>query len=641
MANEDAHGYDFTSLTLNSDMNLSIDADLKNTDADKITATTLTANGHNIIINAIHIMTDAEGDSQNITLTSDSQFENVLKLSDDILSNITKATGVTKSYSATYSNFGKWADGSDSGLDTDKGILVFDAEASTLANAVVKVADVKGYVLPATNEEVEKNLGTLVGQSLTITGNNKEIHANDYNGMTLGTGANNQALYVNDVADISGFTTPFITNGANGTVTVNAVNTNLVFSNNTDSGVYRDVNNSGTINLNAGAGRSITFDGAVIGADGTLVINNDSTLNGGEYIFNSTLGGTLDIHNSAVIRLGSKEQENGSTTYGVLALEGFHPQGGTVTLDLRNDHIDTHHFGNVIQDASVDHWLDIDLDAKTSDRFTADSTTAVSGDILIGKLNLISGSGDDEMVVNLSKNSFRFAMSLTPNFSIENDIRKATGVTYDVRTLDYDFLSGNFIFNAKRFNPNGGTVDMVYKTSRDYLELGKGNHATYNDFTTSPDANHTYVVILNGNIYYFKPNESTEKLNDAIIDLAATGSLAIKQVTSNDDYIFELDGKYYTYSVALLPKSIWEEDDSNANAGNYHFYEINGTSSDYHNIVLRTDFMNAVDTTTWTESDAATASTYYWSSGKIPLASDIKPVIDGEGNLTSKRNDTF
>ncbi|MEE3350294.1 MAG: hypothetical protein VZR09_09695, partial [Candidatus Gastranaerophilaceae bacterium] len=632
MANDDSHGYNnFTSLTLNSDMNLSIDADLKNTDADKITATTLTANGKNIIINAIHIMTDAEGSSKNITLTSDPQFEDVLKLSDDILSNITKATGVTKSYSATYSNFGKWADDSDSGLDADKGILVFNSLPNTLANTIVELADVKVYILPDTNEEVEKNLSTLVGQSLTITGNNKEIHANDYNGMTLGTGANNQALYVNDVADISGFTTPFITNGENGTVTIN----NSVFTNNKSLTEYVDVYNSGTINLNAASGKTVTFNGAVIGDDGTLVINNDPTVKGGEYIFNSTLGGTLDIHNSAIIRLGSKEQENGSTTYGVLALTGFHPQGGTVTLDLRNDHIDTHHFGNVIQDASVDHWLDIDLDAKTSDRFTADSTTAVSGDILIGKLNLISGSGDDEMVVNLSKNSFRFAMSLTPNFSIENDIRKATGVTYDVRTLDYDFLSGNFIFNAKRFNPNGGTVDMVYKTSRDYLELGKGNHATYNDFTTSPDANHTYVVILNGNIYYFKPNESTEKLNDAIIDLAATGSLAIKQVTSNDDYIFELDGKYYTYSVALLPKSIWEEDDSNANAGNYHFYEINGTSSDYHNIVLRTDFMNAVDTTTWTASDAGTAATYDWANDKIPLASDIKPVIDGEGNLTN------
>ncbi|MBR6098769.1 hypothetical protein IKP85_03400, partial [bacterium] len=424
-----------------------------------------------------------------------------------------------------------------------------------------------------------------------------------------------------------------------GTVAITAADNDVTFTNNsTVNGsdvTYNDIYNIGTINLNAATDKKITFNGAVSGTNGVLVINNDSTVKGGVYQFNGDIDGQImRIYNGATIRLGSYEQEDGSTTYGVLKLAGFEPSGETVTLDLRNDHIDTHHFGNVLQGASVNHLIDVDLTAKTTDRFTADSTTATTGNILVGAINLLTGSGDDEMIINFSRNSFRFAVSLTGD--IMDHITKAAGVTYDVHSVDYDFLSGDLIFNAAEFIPNGGTIDHVYKTSKTYLDLPKGSHATYSssDIVTVRDDDHPYIVVIGNDVYFFAPHESTDDLNNAIIDLASTGALALKEVVSEEDnYIFEKNGKYYTYSTALLPKSVWEEDTSNSS--NYNYYTVGNTGNTYHNISLRTDFLNAIDTTIWTESDAATAAEYTWANNNIPLASNIKPVTDSSGNLIS------
>ena len=500
------------------------------------------------------------------------------------------------------------------------------------------------------------------------------IAGGGYAGISVASG---QTLTIQDVSSISGFADTvnggFLTNA--GTVNINAINNNVTFTSNTVNGVYNDVyDNSGTINLNAGTyvegtetkPRIITFNGAVNyvvpespevphPVDGSLVLNGgDESKRGGEYHFNSDLGGKLNLLNGAVIRLGAYNHETGKAygeegytvatdpnkqTYGALRLVEFNPGSNTdhnmVTLDLRNGYVDRHDFGKVTQNASVNHLLDVDINAGKADWFKAKSTTAVSGDILIGAINLITGTNANdspEMVVNLSKNSFRFAMMLTPD--IMSNITKETGVTYDVRSLDYDFLSGNLIFNASYFEPNGGTLDRVYATSRDFLTLGIGEHTKYDSSSLSEtkDNKHPDVVVLGGIIYYFKANEATEELNDAVRNLAATGSTAVRQVAAEDNWIFEKNGKYYTYSTTLLPKSIWEHDldpEHPASASDYSYYTTDGTTNQYYKINLRTQNMNAIDTTTWSRSDEATAGKYIWDTNSP--SSQIKP----GGDLTS------
>ena len=507
-----------------------------------------------------------------------------------------------------------------------------------------------------------------------------------------------QTLTIQDVSSISGFADTvnggFLTNA--GTVNINAINNNVTFTSNTVNGVYNDVyDNSGTINLNAGTyvegtetkPRIITFNGAVNyvvpespevphPVDGSLVLNGNDTAKGGEYHFNSDLGGKLNLRNGAVIRLGAYNHETGKAygeegytvatdlnkqTYGALRLVEFNPGSNTdhnmVTLDLRNGYVDRHDFGKVTQNASVNHLLDVDINAGKADWFTAESTTAINGDILLGGFNLLSGEGSEQKIINLSRNTFRFAMALKPGFDIEQDITKY-GSTYTVKSIDYDFLSGNLVLNADEFQPNGGTIDLVYKTSRDYLRLGKGNHATYSDegataaekdIVKVKDDDHPYVVVINGDVYYFRPKETSDAKNDAIIDLAATGSVAIREVLEDNDYIFkQWDEKkgmyhYYTYSINSLPKSIW--DHTEATKDSYNYYKVvfdtntNGYTTKYYNINLREDFMHDIDTTTWTPSSESEPGTIdpdytWWPAGAtIPGASNFKPYMSG-GDLT-------
>lgn len=486
--------------------------------------------------------------------------------------------------------------------------------------------------------------------------------------------ASGQTLTIQDVSSISGFADTvnggFLTNA--GTVNINAINNNVTFTSNTVNGVYNDVyDNSGTINLNAGTyvegtetkPRIITFNGAVnyvnyadpkYPVKGTLVLNGDSPVKGGEYHFNSDLGGKLNLRNGAVIRLGAYNHETGKAygeegytvatdpnkqTYGALRLVEFNPGSNTdhnmVTLDLRNGHVDKHAFGIVTQNASVNHLLDVDMDAtdgKKADWFTAESTTAVNGQILLGGFNLLSGSGSEQKIINLSRNSFRFAMALKPGFDIATNITYATEDHYDVRTIDYDFLSGNLILNANEFTPNGGTIDLVYKTSKEYLE---GSHYHYTDTDISEDydeTNYPYVVVINGQVFYFKPKESSETKNDAVIDLAATASTAIREVTANDNYVFSKDGHYYSYSISALPKSIWDHTEAPDPAVGYNYYKVvfdtdsNEYTTKYYDINLRTDFMYDIDTTKWEKSDSTKAKDY-WKTvppANIPIASSIK-----------------
>ena len=475
------------------------------------------------------------------------------------------------------------------------------------------------------------------GRNFTIKGAAYSITGGGNAGLSVVSG---QTLTIQDVSSISNFITDVAYNGGfltnAGTVNINALNNNITFTSNKVNGVYNDVYNTGTINLNAGADKSITFGGSVAGSDGVLSVNEDATIPGGTYVFKGDIDGqTLKIYNGATIKLDGN---------GVLKLAGFEPNGQKVTLDLRNNSADLHDFGKVVQNASVNHLLDVNISDLTADRFAATSTTATAGHILIGGLHLFKNpefveNGNGEMIVNLSRNSFRFAMGLTHD--ILSNISYATDVSYRVDTVDYDMYSGNLIFNAAQFEPNGGMLDRVYATSRDYLNLGIGEHKKYysGDLSTTKDPAHPDVVILEGIVYYFKADENgNEELTDAIRNLAATGSAATKEVLSTDNWIFNVGSRYYTYTTTFLPKSMWElEKDSQGHETgsetNYTYYTIGDNGEkEYHKVKLRTDNMNAIDTTHWDRSTAAEATNYSWKdTTTFPLTSNPNYVTEGTG----------
>ena len=455
-SNEVCHDYTLKSLTLdNSDMYIGIDVDLENTNTDRILIPTtsaeqnyLTADGHNIIINAIHILTDGADETTYVTLTNDNRFTDVYKLSDSILSNITTATGVENSYTVSYSNFGKWADGSSSSLAEDKGILVFGVSATdTLATTVVKAGDVKVYILPDGNEEVEQNLGTLVGQSLTITGENKEIHGNDYDGMTLGTGTTTQAVYVNDVAEWSGHSSPAITNGSKGTVNLQ----NVVFTDNDAA----DIDNSGALALSGT--NSIE---KIIDTDGT----GTTSVTGGT----STIGSLIQksVTNSGILNLGDVSTADGITnnTEGGLVLTGgtldssISGDGttvitGDVVLKTKNT-FDTSVINQIAQATTVEK--NGSLNANVAGIGAAVTVNAEGSDI--GKLTLFSQEADG--------GDLNYAVSgdgtviFNRNVNVKADV---TAKTINVSTFtlgETDYNANVVVADGNSFGKTGGTINV-------------------------------------------------------------------------------------------------------------------------------------------------------------------------------------
>ncbi|MBQ7660380.1 MAG: hypothetical protein IJS26_06585 [Alphaproteobacteria bacterium] len=115
-----------------------------------------------------------------------------------------------------------------------------------------------------------------------------------------------------DVAiNIDRLTGSFISNSAGGvggaihhtsggTITLLADDRDILFYGNTDSTGYNDIDNSGTINMNAASPYPIVFGGSITGSNGILNLNNDASAanRGGTYIFNNTVSGnSFNLYN--------------------------------------------------------------------------------------------------------------------------------------------------------------------------------------------------------------------------------------------------------------------------------------------------------------------------------------------------------
>ncbi|MBQ9244931.1 hypothetical protein IJ182_01545 [bacterium] len=495
----------FGTLTLSDNMNFTIDVDLLNTNTDRITATTVNANGHNIIIDAIYLMTDGATDTTYVTLTNNSQFTNVYKLSDTILSNITKAPTVANSYSVSYSDFG-----SVSGLDADKGILVFKSTNDTLAKTVVKEEDVKEYIIPSYNEEVEQDLTTLYGQSLTITGNNKEVHGNNFGGVTLGNGENNQSLYVNDVADFSGFSTAAIINKSKGTVNIS----NSVFKSNTNA----DIDNSGILNLNNTNSFEKIIDtdnnGTMNVLTGVSTVSNTLTQykieisDGAKLINNGTASiGTLNINSGATLTNNSNATvnttgENNSVLSGngIFNVAGTFTNNGTFSqdtlsiknggkfvssgsdsfvvanitndenggyFDSLNNNLDRYTVGKANLSSALNMAIDMTLASdltSDSDTFTLNSTDAGSGTFNISSLNL-TGEGIDKFRQSITNKEIVQKVLNNANENTVLKIDSAVKSMYDVTIAD-EIITGTEDFSGTTIKYNADFGGYEFTRSR-------------------------------------------------------------------------------------------------------------------------------------------------------------------------------
>lgn len=383
-------------LTLNNNTKWTFDVDLSDLTADSLTTTSLTANSNSIIIDAINFLADASTDTTLVTLTTNTAYTDILALSNDIADN--GIEGINYYYNVKYSNFGHWSDGSESGLDSDKGILQFDRVMNTLAFQVRSdIEPDKTYSLSGT-EEVETDLGPLHGTSLVVSGNNEIIDGQGWAGVTLGN--TTQSMDISDVSSFKNFGTVAITNKALGTLTLS----NVTFEDNTTA----DIDNSGTLNL-SGTNHfekiidtdtsgslsitsgtttvgtleqnilSISFD-ATLKNNGTSVIGggtNEGTING-----NGTLSNTGTFTNSGTIHQ-STVFNSGTFTNGGSGITGnVTNSGGTFTNNAQINGTLTVTGGSFINNANITGTV---TNAGTLTTSTANLGSTISN---TGTLNL-------------------------------------------------------------------------------------------------------------------------------------------------------------------------------------------------------------------------------------------------------------
>ncbi|MEE6206993.1 MAG: hypothetical protein VZR95_02955, partial [Alphaproteobacteria bacterium] len=273
--------------------------------SDKITLTSLSGT-QSIIINAINLMVEPTDIYTVNVATGGSALANALTIAAE--DGILKTRGATQWWDVTYTS----ADGLLHFAPGEAPVL------DTLVSWIAKDEADKAYTIASGGEIVAENLGTLVNNKLTVSGNgetttNKVIGGN-FAGVSLGATA--QTLELEDIAEWSGFTGNAVNNGTSGTVKVKNVN----FSNNATA----DIANAGTLEFTGTNSLSkITGDGAMEVKSGTttvaslaqgtltvtsgeLVNNGAATIGGGSNA--GTISGTGSLANS-----GAFENKSGAT----------------------------------------------------------------------------------------------------------------------------------------------------------------------------------------------------------------------------------------------------------------------------------------------------------------------------------------
>ena len=559
LQNESTGVQNFNTLTLNKDMNIAIDVDLENEATDTLKITTEGAeavkvvDGHNIIINAIYILTDGEDTETNVVLTDDSRFQGVYELSDSI--QITKAGPVSGSYTVSYKDF-------DSLVDPDKGILIFTNTVSdTLASTIAKNAGeeaIKEYYLPQIGETVEANLGTLIGKKLTIYGNGEaETNfirgGNTYTGVVIGDGKT-QTLEVNNVNEWSGFTDSAIKNRANGTVKINNVNFSSNTTSDIDNGGALEFTGTNTVNKITGSGSTEIVSGATTftGTTADTITQNSITVTSG------TLTANANVFNVA----------NGITNSGTVDLTG-----GTLDTTITGGNITIS--GNVSSNANYLAGTEINNASKT--------LTLTGGDIKAD----ITGSGTTAItgaVTNEGNNNLYNAITLAASTdtlttgagTLKNTVANSGTVNLTAGTLE-STISGGDITISGDVSSNASNLAGAIANASSNLTLTGG------EISGAISGNGTTIIgtgatVANASTSNTIENAVTLNSGSTLTTVAGAIKNTITGVTSPETTpIVELNGGTlgdYTISNAKIVIA----DDVTANADNLAGTEINNAS---------------------------------------------------------------
>ena len=462
---------------LKSNLNLTIDADLSQTDetkmVDSIHGTSGNVGSNHIVISAINVLADpttAVGMIDAIVATG--TIKDIIQLSSDRIRVVNPETN--KSYIVSYVN------------TDDAGYIHF--LLGKLYSAVHTTGDRQFNM--EEDEENQIDLGEMEGTRLTINGASEtgvayEIHGNGTSGFSIADG---QETIVNDVKDVTGFDGAFITN--NGILTINALHNNSKFSDSI-------VNNS-ELNLNAAEDKTLTMltitgdenSSTIIGGTyedeegvehtysgrvelGTITQNSLEIASGTVSVDADNLSITEGVDNNSVLELGggtlsteiyssgesgqvllkgdlllntsignnllnvyNNKLTIGATSGAEILASGFITSGSE--LDSQNGNIDLISFGELTLNGTLTSKIDVDLDSAVGDEFNATSVNETDNKINISDINLSGDSSYRHTYITVGNDVLSESIE-TEISSVQSD----SGINYSVSYSDTNLIFSN------------------------------------------------------------------------------------------------------------------------------------------------------------------------------------------------------
>ena len=579
MNNDTPGDMELSSLTLSGTNWLALDiAETSPYALDADTITTTTSGSGTLTIYDINYMGEASSTSRKVQiLYSDSALQLALSSSSftqtfpdyDVVTSVNQNTSWTDTYTAThYSNVSRTINVIlDTTTNTHDSLTITSVTESSTSSTqpidtlrAINQAELVGPRSFTTSDEtaiynVTSNIGETTSGNFTVQG---AVSGSDISTLNFGSYT---AFELSNPSTTLTFEDVKVT-GTNNLVTVSDGSAVVNINNSYIDGNIVSATPSvkqGTVNVNSAAADTTTFTGNV-SVDtlnlnsGTLKLTTTADISGtGEFVAD---GGKLDVQDSQMVNYTIND------------------------LTLNND---------------MNYAFDIDLYNVSTDRLILASTLTNPDDsnIVVDNINLITNT--TRRVTNVAIADSNLAGLFTPSGGDWKAISSyVSGVAYDGASVTYNSVTG--ILTFIKYVLSDRTLDRINNESVAYInDPTRGTIQLSATKGTNPNS-----VVINGTKLWYTPTD------DALVNLVATGSGALKEVVDPAGAVFSYDNgvttKYYTYDTADLPISTWTRSEvQSTDNWNYYRTEVNGDKT-YYRVNIETGRLGQSESVTWSEN---------------------------------------
>ncbi|MDD3766497.1 MAG: hypothetical protein PHF89_04825 [Eubacteriales bacterium] len=411
-----------------------------------------------------------------------------------------------------------------------------------------------------------------------------------------------------------------------GTLSLIADSGNIEFTDNKANSVSNAIHtNGGTVNLSAGAGKSITFNDAITSENTTSImnINNNATYNTGSVILNADMSGYL----GAVNLFGGTLQLTNSATF--FGSSSDFAMSGTSVLDLQNNKIDNIALNSFAAAGTPTLKIDISPNTLTLDNI---AVTTGSGS-LATNFNILN---DAEI---LEKTELTLLSSGNNGISLQDFSDITINTTNYTYTIAHSDNIGKILLNSI----TGNNLERALKTigNRSYVQTNEYSATSNLPAMSRGTLNISGIGTINGNNLYslFNVNstgstgpEQTWNLN--ISDITIKNGLAANGGAINvagERSTVTIDGVTFENNIGASSGGAISNNDGTVTVSDSTF---NQNISSQGGAISNSGTLTVNGNTIFTNNTALSQGGAIYNTGTLNLVADTGN-IEFTGNSTS------